>query len=98
MCRSIKRLRVPEQAVTPEEIRAAALQFVRKVSGFHHPSSANQAAFDKAIAEISVSTQRLLEQLPAARAMNRDRKGATEHQPNEKPREPVASFTDRSAV
>jgi hypothetical protein len=63
MCRSIKRLRVPERA-TNEEIRAAALQFVRKVSGFHKPSKANEAAFQLAIDEIAGATQRLLDQLP----------------------------------
>ncbi len=63
MCRSIKRLRVPQRA-TNEEIRAAALQFVRKVSGFHKPSKANEAAFQLAIDEIAGSTQRLLEKLP----------------------------------
>ncbi len=68
MCRSIKRLRVPEHHASEEEIRAAALQFVRKVSGFHHPSSANEAAFQHAIDEITGATQRLLEQLPAARS------------------------------
>lgn len=68
MCRSIKRLRVPEHHASEEEIRAAALQFVRKVSGFHHPSSANEAAFQHAIDEITVATQRLLERLPAARS------------------------------
>lgn len=63
MCRSIKVLRRPEEPVTPEEISAAALQFVRKVSGFHKPSRANQAIFDAAVAEISATTTRLLAQL-----------------------------------
>ncbi len=71
MCRSIKRLRVPEHASTEEEIRAAALQFVRKVSGFQKPSKANEAAFLKAIEEIAGATGRLLEDLPAARVVNR---------------------------
>lgn len=65
MCRSIKRLRVPERVSTDEEVRAAALQFVRKVSGMHHPSKANEAVFHKAIDEITVVTQRLLGELPA---------------------------------
>jgi hypothetical protein len=68
MCRSIKRLRVPERAFTEEELRAAALQFVRKVSGFHKPSKANEAAFQQAIDEIAGTTGRLLDQLPAARS------------------------------
>ena len=67
MCRSIKRLRVPERSSTEEEIRAAALQFVRKVSGFQKPSKANEAAFQQAIDEISRATGRLLDELPAAR-------------------------------
>jgi len=68
MCRSIKRLRVPERSSTEEEIRAAALQFVRKVSGFQKPSKANEAAFQQAIDEISRATGRLLDELPAARS------------------------------
>ena len=63
MCRSIKQLRNAEIPATEEEIRAAALQFVRKVSGYRKPSKVNQAAFDQAIEEVSQATQRLLEQL-----------------------------------
>jgi hypothetical protein len=63
MCRSIKVLRRPESPVTPEEISAAALQFVRKVSGFHKPSKQNQAAFDAAVAEVAGATERLLRSL-----------------------------------
>jgi len=61
MCRSIKTLRRPAQAATREEIAAASLQFVRKVSGFRAPSRANQAAFNQAIDEISRSVEKLLE-------------------------------------
>jgi hypothetical protein len=68
MCRSIKRLRVPERSSTDQEIRAAALQFVRKVSGFQKPSKANEAAFQQAIDEIARATGRLLDELPAARS------------------------------
>ena len=64
MCRSIKVLRKPGELTTPEEVRAAALQFVRKISGFRQPSQANQAAFDGAVAEIAAASERLLEQLP----------------------------------
>lgn len=64
MCRSIKVLRRPQERVTPEEVTAAALQFVRKVSGFHKPSKANQSVFDAAVAEVAAATQRLLAQLP----------------------------------
>jgi hypothetical protein len=63
MCRSIKVLRRPETPVTPEEISAAALQFVRKVSGFQKPSKTNQAAFDTAVSEIAGATDRLLKSL-----------------------------------
>ena len=63
MCRSIKQLRRPEQLATPEEIEAAALQFVRKVSGYRRPSRANQAAFDKAVAEVTASVRLLLDSL-----------------------------------
>jgi hypothetical protein len=65
MCRSIKVLRRPGELATREEISAAALQFVRKVSGFRQPSRANQAAFDAALFEISDSVERLLNELKA---------------------------------
>jgi hypothetical protein len=64
MCRNIKRLRDPQRAVSDEEISLAALQFVRKVSGYQKPSRANQAAFDAAVAEVAAATRRLLDQLP----------------------------------
>jgi hypothetical protein len=60
MCRSIKVLRRPDEFATQEEVAAAALQFVRKISGFHKPSMANQEAFDRAVREISQASQRLL--------------------------------------
>ena len=63
MCRSIKQLRNADIPTTEEEIRAAALQFVRKVSGYRKPSKVNQAAFDQAVEEVSQATQRLLEHL-----------------------------------
>jgi len=63
MCRSIKVLRRPEAAATPEEVSAAALQFVRKVSGFRAPSKTNQAAFDAAVHEIARTTESLLRRL-----------------------------------
>jgi hypothetical protein len=66
MCRSIKTLRGDEPA-TDEEIRAAALQFVRKVSGYRAPSRANEAAFDAAVNDIADSTERLLQELKARR-------------------------------
>ena len=63
MCRSIRQLRNAEIPATEEEIRAAALQFVRKVSGYRKPSKRNEAIFEKAIEEIALSTQRLLDDL-----------------------------------
>ena len=61
MCRSIKTLNLPGQSPTDQEISSAALQFVRKISGFRKPSRANQAAFDQAVAEIALSSQHLLQ-------------------------------------
>lgn len=63
MCRSIKVLRRPAEPATPNEISAAALQFIRKVSGFHAPSKANQAAFDAAVRDVAATTANLLQQL-----------------------------------
>jgi hypothetical protein len=63
MCRSIKVLRRPEQPATPDEISQAALQFVRKISGYNKPSKANQEAFDNAIREIATASQRLLDKV-----------------------------------
>jgi hypothetical protein len=69
MCRSIKRLRGPEGVATEQEIREAALQFVRKVSGFREPSRRNAEAFEAAVDEVSESSRRLLEAVsPVARA------------------------------
>ena len=61
MCRSIKTLRHSDVVATDDEIRAAARQFVRKVSGFTKPSSRHEAAFEVAVDEITVASQRLLE-------------------------------------
>jgi hypothetical protein len=61
MCRSIKTLRPPyTEAVTDADMRAAALQYVRKISGFRAPAAKNAAAFDAAVEEIAASTARLL--------------------------------------
>ncbi|MET9589958.1 DUF2277 domain-containing protein [Streptomyces sp. NPDC006516] len=73
MCRSIKTLRppaIPEEA-TEEEMRAAALQYVRKVSGFRAPAAHNQEVFDRAVAEIAEATQRLLDGLEVKGAASR---------------------------
>lgn len=63
MCRSIQKLRRPEGPPSEEEVRAAALQFVRKVSGYRKPSRANQAAFEDAVTEVTAATQKLLDRL-----------------------------------
>ncbi len=63
MCRSIKQLRLPDYEPTEEEIRAAALQFVRKVSGYRKPSRANEDAFERAVADITHTTTLLLKQI-----------------------------------
>jgi hypothetical protein len=67
MCRSIKTLRRPEEPATEEEIRAAALQFVRKVSGYRQPSRANAEAFESAVDEIADASTRLLASVASSR-------------------------------
>jgi hypothetical protein len=66
MCRSIKTLRTQE-SVSEEEVEAAALQYVRKISGYRQPSKANQEVFDRAVADVSDVTRSLLEDLVAPR-------------------------------
>ena len=66
MCRSIKVLRQGSVPATDEEIEAAALQFVRKVSGFRSPSRANAEVFDAAVEEVAASTRQLLASLRIA--------------------------------
>lgn len=63
MCRNIKKLRFGDRAPTDEELNLAALQFVRKVSGYRQPSRANEEAFNKAVAEIAQATKRMFGQL-----------------------------------
>jgi hypothetical protein len=63
MCRSIKRLREGSTPAPREEVEAAALQFVRKVSGFSRPAAHNQAVFDEAVADIAAATEHLLQHL-----------------------------------
>ena len=67
MCRNIRTLFNFEPPATEEEIRASALQFVRKLSGFTAPSKANEAAFDRAVDEVSAAARRLLASLQTAR-------------------------------
>jgi hypothetical protein len=73
MCRNIRTLFNFEPPATEEEIRASALQFVRKLSGFTHPSKANEAAFHRAVDEVSDTARRLLASLhTASPARDRD--------------------------
>lgn len=65
MCRSIKTLHNFEPPATEDEVRAASLQFVRKLSGTSHPSKANEAAFARAVEEVADSARRLLAALTA---------------------------------
>lgn len=66
MCRSIKTLRKAGEPATDEEIRAAALQFVRKVSGYRQPSRRNEETFNAAVDEIAHASQRMLDALTRA--------------------------------
>jgi hypothetical protein len=68
MCRNIRPLFNYEPTATDDEVRAASLQFVRKISGFTRPSQANQAAFDRAIDEVAVAARRLLDGLTTTAA------------------------------
>ncbi len=72
MCRNIKTLYNFDPPATDEEIRASALQFVRKLSGFHKPSQANQAAFDRAVEDVARVARELIDSLVTS-APPRDR-------------------------
>ena len=63
MCRSIKTLRRPDAPATDDELHAAALQFVRKISGYRRPSRANEKAFNQAVNEIALTSRALLDSL-----------------------------------
>jgi len=77
MCRNIRPLFNFDPPVTPEEVRAASIQFVRKISGFTKPSKANEAAFEKAIEEIAKVSARLIESLETtAPPKNREEEAA----------------------
>jgi len=77
MCRNIKPLFNFEPPVTKDEVRAASLQFVRKISGFTKPSQASEAAFEAAIEEISAASSRLLHAMTTgAPAKNREEEAA----------------------
>jgi hypothetical protein len=77
MCRNIKMLFNFDPPVTPEEVRAASLQYVRKISGFNKPSKANEAAFLAAVDEVAAISTRLLRSLETnAPARNREEEAA----------------------
>jgi len=67
MCRSIQTLRRPEP-VSDDDVRAAALQYVRKISGYRAPSQANREVFERAVDDIAAATARLVDGLPTGRA------------------------------
>lgn len=71
MCRSIKTLRVLDVPATDEEVRAAALQYVRKVSGYRRPSPANEAAFEAAVEDVAAASRRLLDAVTATHPARR---------------------------
>jgi hypothetical protein len=75
MCRSIKTLRRPDAPASDEEIAAAALQFVRKVSGYRAPSKRNAKAFDAAVTQVGRASRRLLQAIEEAQ--NEPRAGAS---------------------
>lgn len=72
MCRNIRTLFNFEPPAADEEVRASAVQFVRKLSGFHHPSKANEEAFDRAVEEVTAAARRLVDSLVTS-APPRDR-------------------------
>lgn len=77
MCRNIRTLYNFEPPATDEEVRASALQFVRKLSGFNKPSRANAAVFERAVDEVTVAAERLLSDLvTAAPKRNREEESA----------------------
>jgi hypothetical protein len=71
MCRSIKTLRGADPAPTTDDVDAAALQFVRKISGYRAPSQANHQAFERAVHDVADATRRLLDDLVDARSATR---------------------------
>ena len=70
MCRSIQRLhRTADEPATPEEVRAAALQFVRKISGYREPSKQTAGVFDRAVSDVEAAVAKLLADLPPRRTV-----------------------------
>jgi hypothetical protein len=94
MCRSIKVLRIANETATRDEISAAALQFVRKVSGYRKPSRANEEAFNRALVEISGSVERLLDDLTVNAA---PAKSNFQSAPPPHPQSATASYENRPA-
>ena len=81
MCRNIKTLFNFDPPATDEEIHASALQYVRKLSGYHEPSEANKEAFDRAINDVAAATKQLLNSLTThAHTRNREEEAAKAHQ------------------
>lgn len=80
MCRNIKTLFNFDPPATDEEIRAASVQFVRKLTGFHQPSQANEAAFNQSVDEVSVVARKLFDNLVTnAEPHNREEEAAKAH-------------------
>ena len=79
MCRSIKLLRQSDGGPTDQELYEAALQYVRKISGYRKPARANQQAFDAAVAEIAAASRALLDRLPARKRPAHDHADDTAH-------------------
>ena len=85
MCRSIKVLRSVEPPATRDDISAAALQFVRKVSGYRKPSRANEQVFNRALVEIAGSVERLLTDLSSTPAKQSKTTGQSQHRAADQP-------------
>lgn len=71
MCRNIRKLRKPERLPVDEELRGAALQFVRKISGYREPSNANREAFENAVEAVSEASRTLFESLNKDKSIRR---------------------------
>lgn len=69
MCRNIKKLRREDGAPTDEELRDAALQFVRKISGYRQPSKANEKAFERAVSDVARASRRMFDNLVVGRGV-----------------------------
>jgi len=89
MCRSIKQLRRSDESATTGEIDAAALQFVRKLSGYRAPSTRNTEAFDAAVRDVAASSRRLLEALGVEVDDGPDRWTTGSARPRERPAAPA---------